>query len=196
MNMKNKSFRNFLSAECGIAAIEIALILPFMLLMFFGLVDVTDMVSYNRRITSVASAVGDLTGQNRTNVLQTDINDYFKAATLIMNPKSDSGVRVTVFGFRKNGTNVDQKWTITNGKGTACTPPNKTLMAPLMTAGNDLVVSQACMAYKPLVANLLGTSILGASSFTIQQNITLRPRSSLKLDCYTTSALSTACPAT
>jgi Flp pilus assembly protein TadG len=192
--MKFNSLRKFFAADSGIAAIEIALILPFMLFMFFGLVDITDMVSYNRRITSVASAVADLTGQNRTNVLKTDVEDYFKAATLIMSPKSDSTVRVTVSGYRKSGTTISKEWVIDNGKGIACVAPSTTTMADLMAAGNDIIVSQACMQYTPMVSELLGKSILGASLFTIQQNITLRPRSSLKLDCYTTASLATACP--
>ena len=192
--MHMRSVRNYISAEGGIAAIELALILPFMVFMFFGLVDVTDMVSYNRRITSVASAIADLSGQNRTNISKVDIEDYFKAATLIMNPKSDSTVRVTVFGYRKVGTTITKMWKVDNGKGSACVAPVTTTMATLMTAGNDLVVSQACMAYKPLVANFLGTSIMGASTFNIQQNITVRPRSSLTLDCHLTTPTSAACP--
>jgi Flp pilus assembly protein TadG len=200
--MRINSFRTFMSAESGVAAIEIAFILPFMFFMFFGLVDITDMVSYNRRITAVASSVGDLVGQNRTYMLKTSTDDYLKVAKLIMKPKSDSDVRVTIYGFRgtKVGsvTTVTQEWKIDNGKGAACstTPSTTNVPVSLMEAGNDLIVTQACMKYKPLVADLLGTSILGSSLLNIEQTITLRPRSSLTLDCYLTSPTGSTCPKT
>jgi Flp pilus assembly protein TadG len=200
--MRIKSFHSFMSAESGVAAIEIAFILPFMFFMFFGMVDITDMVSYNRRITAVASSVGDLVGQNRTYVLKSSIDDYLKAAKLIMKPKSDSDIRVTIYGFRGTTTGgvttVTQEWKIDNGKGAACstTPSTTNVPVALMAAGNDLIVTQACMKYKPMVADLLGTSILGSSLLNIEQTITLRPRSSLTLDCYLTSTTSGACPKT
>jgi Flp pilus assembly protein TadG len=200
--MRIKSPRSFLSAEGGVAAIEVAFILPFMFFMFFGLVDITDMVSYNRRITAIASSVGDLVGQNRTYVLKTSIDDYLKVGKLIMKPKSDSDIRITIYGFRgtKSGgvTTVTQEWKIDNGKGSACstTPTKDNVPVTLMDAGNDLIVTQACMKYKPMVADFLGTSILGSSLLKIEQTVTLRPRSSLTLDCYMTSQTGSSCPKT
>ena len=66
-------------------------------------------------------------------------------------------------------------------------------MSGLMTAGNDLVVAQSCMTYTPYVATFMGTKIIGKTSFKIEQTIMVRPRSSAKLDCYTTASLTTLC---
>ncbi len=187
--MHNKSIRSFLRAEGGVAAIEIAFILPFLFFLFFGLLDVTDMVSYNRRVTASASSVADLVGQNRVYVTEVAINDYFKAATLIMKPKSDANLRVVVHGFRKVGSTITKEWTVDNGKGAACTttPTTTTIPTNLMVAGNDLIITQACLKYTPLMATFLGKSILGSSLLNIEQSIVVRPRSSLTLDCYETS---------
>lgn len=191
--MRIQHIKSFLKAESGIAAIEFAFIMPFMLLLFFGLVDITDAVSSNRRITSVANSIGDLAAQNRKKILKTDIDDYFKAAALIMKPKSDSNVRVTLFGFRSDGTKGVQLWTVTNNKGPVCVSvPNTTTMQTLMTAGNDLIVAQACMVYTPIVTKFLGTTIMGTTSMKIEQTITMRPRSSTTLDCYQDAAATTA----
>jgi Flp pilus assembly protein TadG len=80
---KNSLFRKlpgFASAESGVAAIEFAFILPFMLVLYFGLLDLTGLVSVNRKMTSTASVVADLTGQGgpttRSQILKEDIADY------------------------------------------------------------------------------------------------------------------------
>jgi Flp pilus assembly protein TadG len=189
------AFRQFAKEDRGLAAIEMAFILPFMLFLFFGLVDITDLVSNNRRITSVASAVGDLVGQNRTMVTKTDINDYFKVVGLVMKPLSDSAVHVQVTGYRKTGATIAAEWTVDNGKGTACpTTISTTTMTDLMVSGNDLVVTQSCMKYKPLVTSFLGFYIIGSPLVNIEQVITLRPRASLLLDCYMDSTKASKCP--
>ena len=74
-------------------------ILPFMLFLYFGLIDLTGLISYNRKITSIASATADLVGQNRATVLKPDIQDYFKVSSMIMNPIPDDDVKVRVFGI-------------------------------------------------------------------------------------------------
>lgn len=190
--MRMKNLTTYFKAESGIAAIEFAFIMPFLLLLFFGLVDITDAVSNNRRITSVANSIGDLAAQNRKKILKTDIDDYFKAAALIMKPKSDSNVRVILSGYRSDGTKGVAQWTVNNGKGPACTKvPDAAAMQTLMTAGNDIIVAQTCMDFTPVVTSFLGSTIMGSGSMKIEQVITMRPRASSQLDCYQTASATT-----
>jgi TadE-like protein len=192
--MKLLLARRFLKAEGGVAAIEMAFILPFMLILYFGLVDLTGLISYNRKVTAIASATADLVGQNRGTVLKTDITDYFKVAGMILNPIPEDDVKVRIFGYRKVGTSVNKIWQIDNGKGPTCGgEPSTSGMLTLMVAGNDLVVSQTCAKYKTFVGEILGQKILGDTEFNVRQEITLRPRASLTLDCKLT-ATGSACP--
>lgn len=192
--MKKLSLKTYLRAETGVAAIEMAFIMPFMLLLYFGLVDLTGLISFNRKITAVASATADLVGQNRTSIIKSDVLDYFKVAGMIMNPKPITDVKVTVYSYRLEGSTVTQKWKIDNGVGPACAKaPDISAMNLLMTAGNDLIVAQACMAYTPYVATFLGNNILGKTKFDVEQIVTLRPRASLQLNC-TLTAGGSACP--
>jgi Flp pilus assembly protein TadG len=184
--MKNK-LRKFVGETRGIAAIEFAFIMPFMLLVYFGLFDITALVQVNRKVTYSASIVADLVAQNKTSVLKSKLSDYYSAANLVMAPISSSAVRVEVFGYRIAGSTVSLIWKTNNGQATSCgTDPSTTAMAPLMVAGNDLVVARVCTTYAPSVANFLGHSIVNSSSFNIGESITQRPRSTLKLTCYNT----------
>ena len=60
----------FLCDRCGLAAVEFALILPVMLTLYFGGVEVTNMLVANRRVTSVAYTAADLAAQRLACLLQ------------------------------------------------------------------------------------------------------------------------------
>ncbi len=194
--MSRKLFSEFLKAESGIAAIEMAFILPAMLLLYCGLIDVTGLVSLNRKITASASITADLVGQQRTSVLKPVIVDDYNATEMIMSPTSITNVRVEVFGYRVNAalTTVTKIWHTSNNQGPSCgVDPDMGTMLPLMTAGNDLVVARSCITYTPYVTSFLGTTILGSTSFLVKQTISVRPRSSLQLTCYDTTVGGTVC---
>ena len=187
-------FRKFVYETRGIAAIEFALIMPFMLIIYFGLFDITALVSMNRKVTYSASVVADLVAQNKTSVLKADIQNYFNAANMVMSPTPAAAVRVEVFGYRKSGSTISQLWKVDNGQAITCgAPPPTSAMDPLMVAGNDLVVARVCTTYEVYAANFLGHSIVNASSFFIGESITQRPRSTLKLTCYNTTVGGAVC---
>ena len=188
------TFRNFLRETKGVAAIEVAFVMPFMFLLYFGLFDLTALISINRKVTYAASVVVDLVSQNKTSVLKSTIADYYKASEMVMAPISNAAVRVELFGYRKTGSTIAQLWQTNNGQGGACgAAPSMAAMAPLMVAGNDLVVSRVCTTYTPYVVSFLGNNILGATSFLVGESITERPRSTSQLTCYQTTVGGAVC---
>jgi Flp pilus assembly protein TadG len=194
-NARQKFFRD----TKGAAAIEMAMIFPFMIFLYFGMADLTGLVSLNRKITYSADVIGDLVTRSNDSILKSDIADYYNASDLIMMPTPSANVRVELFGYRNTGTQaspvITKIWQTDNAKSTSCgNAPSTTDMASLMTSGNDLIVARVCTTYTPYVANFMGSSILGASTFKVSKMITRRPRGSLQLKCYqTTVAAGTAC---
>ena len=57
--------KNIFLQDEGAAAIEFAFIMPFMLLLYFGLVDVTGLISMNRRVVSAAATMADLVANKK-----------------------------------------------------------------------------------------------------------------------------------
>ena len=82
----NSKFKRFISDKRGVAAIEFSFIMPVLLLLYFGLVDLTAMISMNRKVTYAASVVADLVTQNDSTVTATAITDYWNAAEMVMKP--------------------------------------------------------------------------------------------------------------
>jgi Flp pilus assembly protein TadG len=188
--------KKFYRADDGVAAIEFVFILPFLLFLFFGLVDLTGLIGINRKVTQSASVVADLVTLNRNSILKGEITDFYSAVSQIMAPTTLSDVRIEVLGYRPAGGGaVNQIWSANSGSGPACgAPPTAASLAPLTSAGNDLVVARVCANFVPYIATFLGKSILGKSSFLVEETIIQRPRSTNPLMCYRSVVGGPACP--
>ena len=167
----------------GVAALEVAFIMPFLLFLYFGLVDLTAMISLNRKVTYAASVVADLVTQNDSTVNSSDIDDYFNAADLVLKPTPITNVRVEVYQYRNVSGTITNQWSRKSANGGACSSPDTSGMNSLMTDGNDLIVAVVCTTYQPYIATFLGKAVLGATSFTMNEQIALRPRQSSTLSC-------------
>ena len=69
----------------GIAATEFAFIVPLMLVMFFGTVELCSGVASDRKVSLMARTLADLTSQN-TAVTATQLQNFFNASNAIMWP--------------------------------------------------------------------------------------------------------------
>jgi Flp pilus assembly protein TadG len=69
----------------GVAAIEFAVIVPVMLVMFFGVVEFSSGVAVNRKVTLVARTLSDLVSQSTT-VLDSDLTNAGQTAKAMLTP--------------------------------------------------------------------------------------------------------------
>jgi len=79
----------FQRAETGVAAVEFAMILPIMLLLYIGMVEGSTLISMDRKVQSVSGAVGDLVARSNGAIIKDTVDDYVKVAGGIMTPYAD-----------------------------------------------------------------------------------------------------------
>jgi len=79
----------------GLAATEFAMIVPMMLVMFFGTIEFSSAVAIDRKITIMARTVADLTSQGAS-VNDTDLTNFFAASLAIMTPYDKTPTNATV----------------------------------------------------------------------------------------------------
>ena len=137
--MRSRSFFLFwtrrvvsLLDDRGVAAVEFALILPVMLLLYVGTVDVSRGVSASRKLDVLSRSLSDLTSQQPTASAMTSstIANNFTAAAAIMAPFPIAALKMTVSAIdiktKSNNTCCDAlvRWSYTQG-GTlrTCTTP-------------------------------------------------------------------------
>jgi len=79
----------------GIAMTEFAVIVPIMLVMFFGTVEMSNGVAVYRKVTLMAHTLSDLTSQS-VSVQDSDLTNFFAASTGIMTPYSPASLSQTI----------------------------------------------------------------------------------------------------
>src|SRR3954463_16628517 len=85
-----------LKDDCrGVAATEFVMIVPLMMVMFFGVVEFSSGVAVDRKVTLVARTLSDLTSQSTT-VTDTDLSNFFAASIGIMTPYSASPTQSSI----------------------------------------------------------------------------------------------------
>lgn len=165
----------------GVASIEMALIFPLMLILFIGLVDASNLLTANRRVTLTASALGDLVTQAPGSVDVAELDGYINAARSIMHPFPDSSTTLEFYTFTRSGaSSAVLDWQYASGVdrcGAAPDPTNADILQ-LMAEDNDVIVSRACYAWEPVLG-----IVLGFTTTTIQDQLMLRPRQTARIVC-------------
>src|SRR5690554_6153201 len=93
-----KSIRRLFAAETGIAAVEFALLVPVMLVLYLGAVDITQGLSADRKLGQSVSTISDLVARHENPITIDELNAYFDAANTIMRPfeGSDTKLRLSI----------------------------------------------------------------------------------------------------
>lgn len=87
--------RRFADDQRGVAAIEFAYLLPLMLTLYIGGVEIADAVSADRKNTLVAHTVGDLVAAV-SNVTDGNLTDVFNSDQWVAYPYSSSNLKTQV----------------------------------------------------------------------------------------------------
>lgn len=91
----------------GMAATEFAMILPIMLLMFFGMLEVSDAMMANRRVANAANTLADLVAQE-TEVSTTDVNDIMLGVQDMLEPTAGSTVIMKIISVSHDPLNANK----------------------------------------------------------------------------------------
>ena len=151
--------------DCGaIAATEFAMIVPIMLVLFFGTVEITNGLTVYNKVTLMAHTVADLTSQS-VSVQSSDLSNFFAASTGIMNPYSTTPVSQTVTEIYIHPTTLDAvvQWSV--GSAPLSTGAVVTVPTGLATGGSYVIYGQASYLYTPAVGYVMSKSGVTLSDF-------------------------------
>lgn len=168
---------SFVRMKDGVVSIEAALLFPFMILMFLGMIDLSHVFSIKRKVAVAASAVADLTTQETASVTTGDLDQFILAADAILKPFSSTETKVEVTNYRRSGNSVNQEWAHSRG-GCGGAQPSGASLNNLTAEDNDIIVAKVCLSFQPLVGYVIGTS-----GWYVEEIVSQRPRNGLTLDC-------------
>ncbi len=189
----------------GVAAVEFALVLPLMLLLYVGTCAIANAVSASRATVVLARTLTDLVSQQKANVSLTDttMQNIFNASTTVMAPFPTATLKMTLSNVEfvadptatsSNNLTAKTRWTVTFSGGTLrpCTNPVLTAVAngttptpstmPLgLYASGFVIVSDVTYTYTPSFGYFSYNFVSGqagssAMSFTMSRTTYMRPR--------------------
>jgi Flp pilus assembly protein TadG len=171
----------------GIAATEFAMIVPLMLGLFFGAVEISSGVAVDRKTTLVARTLADLTSQS-VSVADTDLTNFFKASCAILTPyppQQLTQITISELYIDPNSLQARVQWSrsatfdsscnVALGAGhTVGSPPPVAFPGALASAGTYVMLSEVSYLYTPAVGYVVSKSGLNLSDVAYA-----RPRQSL-----------------
>ena len=166
-----KLIRHIAGDERGSAMVDFAILLPIMLTLFIGVVEMTNVLRVDRKIVSAAQTTADLITQRRE-VSDAQLNDILRAAELIFEPFPAAAVSVGIAGvrFHPNTGNAEVSWTKNQNGGSV--PDALSVVQGLGQAGEGVVVVRVTYDYTPIFFDFI------LSAMQLEETAVLRPRRS------------------
>ena len=183
----------------GVAAIEFAMLLPIMLMLFFGTVIFSSGIAADRKVTLMARTFSDLVSQNYA-VTGTQLQNFFNADTAIMTPYDSTPTTAIITELYIDPTTLTPKVIWSLGYAASGAPPAghpQSYVVPhfptsLAVSGTYLIFSEIGYSFAPPGGSAMGFMSSGVS---LSDYSYTRPRQSACVIYPTpTSGALPACP--
>lgn len=160
----------------GASALEFALILPVLIGLYLGAVEVNNALTIYRRTLQVATTAADLTAQVKS-VTKDDITDIQAASTSILTPYPTNPLRIVLSSVVADGNNVGKvEWSCANTGGARAKGSTFKVPKGLTEPSTSVIVAEVTYDFKPLVGL---STFFSPGSFKMGQTFYARPRRSL-----------------
>lgn len=152
----------------AVAAVEFALVVPFLITLYVGSMEAAALFTVDKRINSLSATVGDLVGQwdpGDLAIPTSTLNSYMAASIGILSPYSTDGVEIVVSLVKVDETTGDTSvlWSRANDGGTVKSGSYPDLAATSemnkISRGGCVVAAEVTYSYKPFLGVIFKTAI-------------------------------------
>jgi Flp pilus assembly protein TadG len=156
----------------GIAATEFAVIVPIMLVMFFGVVELSSGVAVDRKVTLMARTLSDLTSQSLS-VANSDMTNFFAASSAIMTPYSSAPTKGTISELYVDPNTLVARVQWSKGSSPRAVSSTVVIPSALAVAGTYLIYSEVSYLYVPTIGY-----VMAKAGVNLSDTAYTRPRQS------------------
>lgn len=171
-----RRLRAFWRDRRGVSAVEFALIAPLLILMYCGMAELSLAMMAQRRLSNIASAIGDLVAQNaQTGPSRTA--DIFRIGDTIMTPFTTATLKMCLASVVSDATGKDTvAWSQTSASGMANCPAQNAVVTDVpsgvLSANQTVILARASYTYAPTI------KLVFPGGVTFNRTYYLRPRRS------------------
>jgi len=156
--------------ERGVSAVEFAMLLPLMLSLYLGAVEVSQGIGADRKVTLTARTVADLVSQV-SSISNSDMTNSLNAASAVIAPFSSANLKVTVTSISIDAQGkATVAWSDTKNGTARAKGSTVTLPAALNIPNSSLIWSEVQYTYTPVVGHVV------TGSLTLKDQMYMRPR--------------------
>lgn len=164
--MLRNLLHRFRRNESGVAAVEFALILPILLLLYMGSIEASSLYTVDRRIDVISNTTADLVARwnsGTTAIPSNTLRDYFRASAGIITPYSTNGLKQVVSLLQvSNAGEARVVWSCAYNGGAALAVNSIYTLGEdtqNLSRGGYLVAATAQYAYKPVLGVVFTTAL-------------------------------------
>ena len=147
--------RRFTKDNSGLSALEFALILPIMVVLYLGGFEVSEAFMINRKVTHATSVMGDLVAQS-DEINNAEMSKILDAVTAVMNPYPSADIWMIVSGVQIDSDGIATVvWS--DSRNTSALSPGTAVALPDAVTQPDsfLVMAEVSYAYTPTFGHAL-----------------------------------------
>jgi Flp pilus assembly protein TadG len=156
--------------QSGVSAVEFAMMLPLMLLLYLGTAEISLGIGADRKVTLTSRTVADLASQV-SSISSADMSNILGASSAVIAPFDPTQLKVTVSEITIDANNnATIAWSCTLGGSAHAVGSAVALPSALNAANTSLIWGESAYTYKPPI----GYVVTGTLNLTDQ--IYMRPR--------------------
>ena len=146
-----------------------------MALLYFGAIEVSLMISADRKVTQTASSLADLVA--RTDVIDTPgMSDVFDAANSLFTPYNTSTVQMRVSSLIDTGGVAKVAWSKARNGSERDKGSTVLVDAGVLPAGGSVIMAEVVYPYQSVLGVFMKDGV------SLHETFFLRPRNSDKVD--------------
>ncbi|MCA0423343.1 MAG: pilus assembly protein [Proteobacteria bacterium] len=177
--MRRRLLRAFAGNRRGMAAVEFALVVPLLLTMYLGLIELTQALGHDRKSVLLARTLADVVSQS-AGISNSDMTAIFNASASTMAPYSTNKLTMRVTSFTIDGAaNAYVDWSDAKDLGAdnaytpygRCRVSNDLIPLSIRSPRSWIVLSEVKIQHIPL----FGTFI-APNGIEMVESLPMRPR--------------------
>ena len=155
----------------GVAAVEFAMVLPVIVLMYLGMSELSQGIATDRKVTLLSRTLADLVAQSAT-INQTELSNTFNAAASVLAPFSGSPKMVISSVVVDGAGAAKVNWSCEKNGGTKRIKDSSvTLPTGLNAPSTSIIMAEVGLTYSPMLGDAFFKTGLELSETTY-----MRPR--------------------
>ncbi|WP_181704650.1 TadE/TadG family type IV pilus assembly protein [Chthonobacter rhizosphaerae] len=164
----------------GVSAVEFALILPIMLVIYAGCVELSEALSIDRKVNRIAATIGDLFSQYST-MTATDVTNVLNASSAIIVPYASGNLKLMIYTVNISATGEQKVGCATSRNSPTGVPTKGSSVFPhpiptgIAENNSQVIVAYSEYSYSSPFSTIL-KQYTGKDSYSLSHVYMIRPR--------------------